>query len=41
FGAECQVAQIVQKRPVDDADAIFAEMEKGHIQGRMLLDFTH
>ncbi|TVW20018.1 alcohol dehydrogenase, partial [Streptococcus pneumoniae] len=26
---------------VEDAVAIFDEMEKGQIQGRMVLDFTH
>jgi len=41
FGAEGLVVPIVQKRPVEDAVAIFDEMEKGQIQGRMVLDFTH
>lgn len=41
FGAEGLVAPVVQKRPVEDAVAIFDEMEKGQIQGRMVLDFTH
>ncbi|HEU8055523.1 TPA: alcohol dehydrogenase AdhP [Streptococcus pneumoniae] len=41
FGAEGLVVPVVQKRPVEDAVAIFDEMEKGQIQGRMVLDFTH
>ena len=40
FGAEGLVVPVVQKRPVEDAVAIFDEMEKGQIQGRMVLDFT-
>ena len=41
FGAEGLIVPVVQKRPVEDAVAIFDEMEKGQIQGRMVLDFTH
>ena len=41
FGAEGLVVPVVQKRPIEDAVAIFDEMEKGQIQGRMVLDFTH
>ena len=41
FGAEGLVVPVVQKRPVEDAVAIFDEMEKGQIQGRMVLDFTN
>lgn len=40
FGAEGLVVPVVQKRPVDQAPAVFDEMEKGTIQGRMVLDFT-
>ena len=36
FGAEGLVVPVVQKRPVEDAVAIFDEMEKGQIQGRMV-----
>ena len=35
FGAEGLVVPVVQKRPVEDAVAIFDEIEKGQIQGRM------
>lgn len=38
FGAEGLVVPIVQKRPLDDVAAVFAEMEAGTIQGRMVLD---
>ena len=41
FGAEGLVLPIVQKRPVEDAVAVFDEMAAGTIQGRMVLDFTH
>ena len=41
FGAEGLVVPIVQKRPVEDAIAVFDEMAAGTIQGRMVLDFTH
>lgn len=40
FGAEGLVVPVVQKRPVEDAPAIFEEMNAGKIQGRMVLDFT-
>ena len=40
FGEQEKVP-VVQKRPIEDAVAIFDEMEKGQIQGRMVLDFTH
>lgn len=40
FGAEGLVVPIVQKRPVEQAPDVFDEMEKGIIQGRMVLDFT-
>lgn len=40
FGAEGLVVPIVQKRPVEQAPDVFDEMEKGTIQGRMVLDFT-
>ncbi|MET3633934.1 alcohol dehydrogenase AdhP [Streptococcus porcorum] len=40
FGAEGLVVPVVQKRPVDDAPAVFSEMAAGTIQGRMVLDFT-
>lgn len=39
FGAEGLVVPVVQKRPVAEAPAVFDEMEKGTIQGRMVLDF--
>ena len=41
FGAEGLVVPIVQKRPLDDVAAVFAEMEAGTIQGRMVLDMKH
>lgn len=41
FGAEGLVVPVVQKRPVEDAIAVFDEMAAGTIQGRMVLDFTH
>ncbi|MCU9533211.1 alcohol dehydrogenase AdhP [Streptococcus sp. CSL10205-OR2] len=40
FGAEGLVVPVVEKCPVDDAPAIFDEMEKGLIQGRKVLDFS-
>lgn len=40
FGAEGLVVPIVETCPVDDAPAIFDEMEAGRIQGRKVLDFT-
>ncbi|MEG3293761.1 alcohol dehydrogenase AdhP [Streptococcus suis] len=41
FGAMGLVVPVVQKRPVDDAKAVFDEMAAGTIQGRMVLDFCH
>ena len=41
FGAEGLVVPVIQKRPVEDAIAVFDEMAAGTIQGRMVLDFTH
>ena len=41
FGAEGLVVPIVQLRPVEDAPAVFDEMEAGTIQGRMVLDFKN
>ncbi|MBM6449508.1 alcohol dehydrogenase AdhP [Streptococcus suis] len=41
FGAMELVVPVVQKRPVEDAEAIFNEMVAGTIQGRMVLDFCH
>lgn len=38
FGAEGLVVPVVHKRPIKDAPAIFDEMEKGTIQGRMVID---
>ena len=38
FGAEGLVVPVVQLRPVDEATAVFDEMEAGTIQGRMVLD---
>lgn len=40
FAARGLVVPVVHKRPVDDAPAIFEEMEAGKINGRMVLDFT-
>ncbi|HEP1822797.1 TPA: alcohol dehydrogenase AdhP [Streptococcus suis] len=39
FGAMGLVVPVVQKRPVEDAEAVFDEMAAGTIQGRMVLDF--
>ncbi|WP_105208440.1 alcohol dehydrogenase AdhP [Streptococcus suis] len=41
FGAIGLVVPVVQKRPVEDAEAVFGEMAAGTIQGRMVLDFYH
>ncbi|HEM2876206.1 alcohol dehydrogenase AdhP [Streptococcus suis] len=41
FGARGLVVPVVQKRPVEDAEAVFNEMVAGTIQGRMVLDFCH
>ncbi|MBF8970810.1 MULTISPECIES: alcohol dehydrogenase AdhP [unclassified Streptococcus] len=41
FGAEGLVVPVVQLRPVDEAPAVFDEMEAGTIQGRMVLDFKN
>ncbi|CYU21559.1 alcohol dehydrogenase AdhP [Streptococcus suis] len=41
FGAMGLVVPVVQKRPVEDAEAVFNEMAAGTIQGRMVLDFCH
>lgn len=38
FGAEGLVVPVVQIRPIKDAPAIFDEMAKGTIQGRMVID---
>ncbi len=40
FGADGLVQPVVEKRPFDDLNDIFEEMEQGKIQGRMVLDFT-
>ncbi len=40
FGAEGLVVPVVKKRPFEDLNDIFEEMEQGKIQGRMVLDFT-
>ena len=40
FAAQGSVVPVVQKRPIEDAPEIFAEMEAGKINGRMVLDFT-
>ncbi|ACZ01041.1 alcohol dehydrogenase AdhP [Streptobacillus moniliformis] len=39
FGAMGLVVPVVQTRPIEDAIDIFDEMEKGTIQGRMVIDF--
>ncbi|MCM3698230.1 alcohol dehydrogenase AdhP [Paenibacillus macerans] len=39
FAAEGKVVPIVSKRPVEDINHIFEEMEEGKIQGRMVIDF--
>ncbi|RRR53051.1 alcohol dehydrogenase AdhP [Streptococcus suis] len=41
FGAMGLVVPVVQKRPVEDTEAVFDEMAAGTIQGRMVLDFCH
>lgn len=41
FGAMGLVVPVVQKRPVEDAEAVFNEMVAGTIKGRMVLDFCH
>ncbi|MVX59289.1 alcohol dehydrogenase AdhP [Streptococcus danieliae] len=41
FGAEGLVVPVVQLRPVEEATAVFDEMEAGTIQGRMVLDFKN
>ncbi|HEM3908990.1 TPA: alcohol dehydrogenase AdhP [Streptococcus suis] len=41
LGAMGLVVPVVQKRPVEDAEAVFNEMVAGTIQGRMVLDFCH
>lgn len=41
FGAEGLVVPVVQLRPVEEAPAVFDEMEAGTIQGRMVLDFKN
>ncbi|CYT74998.1 alcohol dehydrogenase AdhP [Streptococcus suis] len=41
FSAMGLVVPVVQKRPVEDAEAVFDEMAAGTIQGRMVLDFCH
>lgn len=38
FGAEGMVVPVVKKRPIEDAPAIFKEMEDGVITGRMVID---
>ena len=38
FGAEGLVVPVVKKRPIEDAPAIFKEMEDGVITGRMVID---
>lgn len=40
FAAEGKVVPLVQKRPLEDINEIFEEMEHGKIQGRMVIDFT-
>ena len=37
-GAEGMVVPVVKKRPIEDAPAIFKEMEDGVITGRMVID---
>lgn len=38
FGAEGLVVPVVKRRPIEDAPAIFKEMEDGTINGRMVID---
>ncbi len=38
FGAKGLVVPVVTKRTIDEAPAIFKEMEEGKIQGRMVID---
>lgn len=40
FAAEGKVLPKVARRPVEDINAIFTEMEQGKIKGRMVIDFT-
>ncbi|HEJ9096362.1 alcohol dehydrogenase AdhP [Serratia odorifera] len=40
FAAEGKVVPAVTKRPVEDINDIFHEMEHGKIKGRMVIDFT-
>lgn len=40
FAAEGKVVPKVAKRPVEDINDIFHEMEAGKIKGRMVIDFT-
>lgn len=40
FAAEGKVAPKVTKRPIEDINAIFHEMEHGKIKGRMVIDFS-
>ncbi|WP_058911492.1 alcohol dehydrogenase AdhP [Entomohabitans teleogrylli] len=40
FAAEGKVAPKVARRPLEDINAIFHEMEQGKIQGRMVIDFA-
>lgn len=41
FGAKGLVVPIVQTRNINEAPQIFEEMEKGTIQGRMVIDMKH
>ena len=40
FAAEGKVVPKVAKRPIEDINAIFHEMEQGKITGRMVVDFS-
>lgn len=40
FGAEGQVVPIVQTKPLDQINQILEDMEKGKIQGRVVLDMS-
>ncbi|KAB8313438.1 alcohol dehydrogenase AdhP [Erwinia endophytica] len=40
FAAEGKVVPKVTRRPLEDINAIFTEMQEGKIKGRMVIDFT-
>ncbi|MGL3757090.1 zinc-binding dehydrogenase, partial [Bacillus velezensis] len=40
FAADGKVVPKVTKRPIEDVNDIFEEMEQGKVTGRMVIDFT-